>query len=130
MAMKEHPFVVTTTFQGDGTTIKYDVSKPGRSAAVGKAFRINNEGKGELVGDGDAIDGKVLEVTDDQKFTGAYMFGGLRLPIGEDQKVVGGDKLVGALGADNAKGYVKGDKTGAGKLLALDARHVLVAFPG
>ena len=107
MAMKEHPFVVTTTFQGDGETIKYDPTQPGRSDAVGKAFRINEEGKGVLVADGEEIDGKVLEVDDDHKFTGAYMCGGLLFPIGENQTVKRGDKLVGALGPSNAKGYVK-----------------------
>lgn len=107
MAMKEHPFVVTTTFQGDGETIKYDITKPGRSDAVGKAFRINADGKGELVIDGQEIDGKVLEVDDDNKFTGAYMFGGLTLPIGDEQTITRGDRLVGALGPSNAKGYVK-----------------------
>lgn len=108
MAMKEHPFVVTTTFQGDGETIRYDITKPGRSDAVGKAFRINADGKGVLVADGEEIDGKVLEVDDDNKFTGAYMFGGLTLPIGESQTVARGDKLLGALGPSDAKGYVKG----------------------
>ena len=107
MAMKEHPFVVTTTFQGDGETIKYDVTKPGRSDAVGKAFKLNADGKGELVEEGEAFDGKVLEVDDDHKFTGAYMFGGLLFPIGEGATVARGDKLVGALGPDSAKGYVK-----------------------
>ena len=58
--LKEHPFLVTTTFQGDGTTIKYDITKPNRSEAVGKAFKINDDGKGELVDDGDEIDGKVI----------------------------------------------------------------------
>lgn len=107
MAMKEHPFVVTTTFQGDGDTIKYDITKPGRSDAVGKAFKINADGKGELVADGDEIDGKVLDVDDDDKFTAAYMFGGLRFPIGDSETVGRGDKVVGALGANSAKGYVK-----------------------
>ena len=107
MAMKEHPFVVTTTFQGDGDTIKYDITKSGRSNAIGKAFKINADGKGELVDDGDAIDGKVLDIDDDHKFTAAYMFGGLRLPIGDSETVARGDKLLGALGPDSAKGYVK-----------------------
>ena len=79
--LKEHPFLVTTTFQGDGDTIKYDITKPNRSDAVGKAFRINpTTGEGELVDDGAEIDGKVIAVDDDHKFTGAYMFGGLTLP--------------------------------------------------
>ena len=55
MAIKEHPFLVTTTLQGDGVTIKYDVTKPNRSDAVGKAYRMNADGKAELVGDGDPI---------------------------------------------------------------------------
>ncbi|MCY3744478.1 MAG: hypothetical protein OXH00_25970 [Candidatus Poribacteria bacterium] len=105
--LKEHPFLVTTTFQGDGKTIKYDITKPNRSEAVGKAFKINADGKGELVGDGDEIDGKVISVDDDHKFTGAYMFGGLNLPLGENATVARGDKIVGALGASSAKGYVK-----------------------
>ena len=47
MAMKEHPFVVTTTLKGDGTTIKYDITKPNRSDAVGKAYKYNKTtGKG------------------------------------------------------------------------------------
>ena len=105
--LKEHPFLVTTTFQGDGNTIKYDAAKPNRSDAVGKAFKINAAGKGELVADGDEIDGKVISVDDDHKFTGAYMFGGLQLPLGNNQTVERGDKIVGALGASNAKGHVK-----------------------
>ena len=105
--LKEHPFLVTTTFQGDGDTIKYDITKPNRSDAVGKAFKINADGKGELVGNGEEFDGKVIAVDDDHKFTAAYMFGGLRLPIGNGATVARGDKLVGALGPSNAKGYVK-----------------------
>ena len=106
--LKEHPFLVTTTFQGDGDTIQYDITKPNRSDAVGKAFKINpTTGHGELVEDGDEIEGKVIAVDDDNKFTGAYMFGGLRLPLGAGATVARGDKLVGALGAGSAKGYVK-----------------------
>ena len=105
--LKEHPFLVTTTFQGDGSTIKYDITKPNRSDAVGKAFKLNADGKGELVADGDEIDGKVIAVDDDHKFTAAYMFGGLTLPLGTGATVVRGDKVVGALGASSAKGHVK-----------------------
>lgn len=105
--LKEHPFLVTTTFQGDGDTIKYDITKPNRSDAVGKAFKINADGKGELVEDGDEIDGKVIAVDDDHKFTAAYMFGGLTLPLGVNATVARGNKVVGALGAGGAKGHVK-----------------------
>lgn len=111
MAMKEHPFLVTTTFEGDGTTIKYDATRPNRSDAVGKAFKINASGKGELVGDGDAIEGKVLAVDNDHRFTAAYIFGGLSLPLGSGATVARGDKIVGALGTGSAKGYVKAMST-------------------
>ena len=107
MAMKEHPFMVTRTMQGDGSTIKYDITKKNRSDAVGKAFKINADGKGELVADGDEIEGKVIDVEDDHKFTAAYMFGGLRFPLGDAQTVSKGDRIVGALGASSAKGHVK-----------------------
>ena len=151
--LKEHPFLVTTTFQGDGTTIKYDITKPNRSDAVGKAFKINSDGKGELVSAGDEIDGKVISVDDDDKFTGAYMFGGLRLPLGNNATVARGDKIVGALGAGSAKGHVTAATTptrpadsadadavrtavqahadadkGQGKVLEFDTAHALVAL--
>lgn len=107
MALKEHPFVVTSSFTADGDTIAYNKNMENRSTAVGKAFTLNADGKAELVDDGDEIIGKVLAVDDDNVMTGAYICGGLRLPIGDNQTVARGDKLVGALGANNAKGYVK-----------------------
>ena len=105
--MKENVFFETDTFQGDGETIKYDATKRNRSDAVGKAFFINADGKGELCGDGVEIDGIVLQVASDDKFTGAHLFGGLFFLIGKDQTVSKGDKIVGALGPSNAKGYIK-----------------------
>ena len=108
MAIKEHPFVITTTLKGDGVTINYDAAKPNRSTAVGLAYKINSDGKAELVAAGDEIHGKVVSVDSDNNITGAYMFGGLRLPIGSNKTVKKGDKLVGALGKSSAKGYVAG----------------------
>ena len=152
--LKEHPFLVTTTFQGDGTTIKYDATQPNRSDAVGKAFKLNANGIGELVENGDEIDGKVLAVDDDHKFTAAYMFGGLTLPLGNSATVARGDKVVGALGPSSARGYVKAatktarpssdfadlaaataavqslvdEQKGKGSVLEFDTTHALVAL--
>ena len=156
MALKEHPFVgATTTLQGDGVTIKYDITKPNRSDAVGKAFKIDRTtGIGALVEDGDEIDGKVLDVDDDDKFTAAYIFGGLRLPLGNGATVKRGDKVVGALGPSSAKGHIKAapeltrptsdfadlaaattavqtlvdERKGKGSVLEFDATDALVAF--
>ena len=106
--MKENSFFESTTFQGDGVTILYNATAKNRSVAVGKAYRINAEGKGELVGDGEEIDGIVLQVASDNKFVGAYLFGGKNFLIGNGATVAKGDKIVGALGPSSAKGYVKG----------------------
>ena len=107
MSLKEHPWLVTRTLQGDGTTIVYDKDAENRSTAVGKAYFINANGNAELVGDGDKIDGKVIAVTDDNMITGSHMFGGLTFPLGDSVTVARGNSLVGALGASNAKGHVK-----------------------
>ena len=123
MAIKEHPFLATTTLKGDGVTIKYDVTKPNRSDAVGKAYRMNADGKAELVGDGEEFDGKVTHVDDNHNITAAYLFAGLRLPLGDGETVSKGDKLVGALGPDSAKGYVKAASSAAA-LEALEATDI------
>ena len=68
---------------------------------------MNADGKAELVGDGDEFDGKVTHVDDNHNITAAYLFAGLRLPLGDSATVAKGDKLVGALGPGSAKGYVK-----------------------
>ena len=106
MALKEHPFVVTTSIPHDKLTIKYDITKKNRSLAVGRVYRINDDGKAELPGDGEEFDGVIIAV-DDTQITGAYMFGGLRVPLASNETVKRGDKLVAGLGPSNAKGYVK-----------------------
>ena len=123
MAMKEHPFVVTTTLRGDGVTIDYDISKPNRSDAVSKLYKIDADGNAALVEDGDEIEGKVLHVDDKNNITAAYMFGGLRFPIGDGETVAKGDRLVGALGPDSAKGYAK-TATAATALDAVEAADI------
>jgi len=106
MAMKEHPFVVTTSIPHDKSTIKYDITKKNRSTAVGRVYKINDDGKAELPGDGEEFDGVIIAV-DDTQITGAYMFGGLRVPLASNETVKRGDKLVAGLGPSSAKGYVK-----------------------
>ena len=106
MALKEHPFLATTSFKHDKSTIKYDITKPNRSTAVGKVYRINEDGVAELPPDGEAFDG-VITAVDDTQITGAYLFAGLRVPLASNATVKRGDKLVAGLGPSSAKGYVK-----------------------
>ncbi len=106
MALKEHPHVVTTSIRHDKKTITYDITAKHRSTAVGKVYKINDEGRAELPADGEAFDGVIIAV-DDTQITGAYLFGGLRVPLASGVTVKRGDKLVAGLGPSNAKGYVK-----------------------
>ena len=106
MALKEHPFLATTSFKHDKSTITYDITKPNRSTAVGKVYRINEDGVAELPPDGEAFDG-VITAVDDTQITGAYLFAGLRVPLANNETVKRGDKLVAGLGPSSAKGYVK-----------------------
>lgn len=121
MPIKEHPFVVTSSFIADGDTITYDKNAQHRSTAVGRAFTLNADGKAALVADGDEIIGKVIAVDSDNVMTGAYLCGGLRLPIGSGATVARGNKLVGALGPRSAKGYVK-TVPDAPEILGTDAK--------
>ncbi len=104
--LKEHPFLATTSFKHDKSTITYDITKPNRSTAVGKVYRINEDGVAELPADGEAFDG-VITAVDDTQITGAYLFAGLRVPLASNATVKRGDKLVAGLGPSTAKGYVK-----------------------
>lgn len=106
MALKEHPLVVTTSIPHDQSTITYDITKPNRSTAVGRVYKINADGKAELPADGEAFDGVIIAV-DDRQITAAYRFGGLRVPLANGATVARGDKLIAGVGPSNAKGYVK-----------------------
>ena len=156
MALKEHPFVVTTSIPHDKSTIKYDITKKNRSLAVGRVYKINDDGNAELPADGEEFDGVIIAV-DDTQITAAYMFGGLRVPLASNETVKRGDKLVAGLGPSNAKGYVKSAevadlvdvaaaptqaehnavraalntlKKGKGSVLEFDTTHALLAFGG
>ena len=104
--LKEHPFLITTSFKHDKKTITYNPTAPNRSTAVGKVFKLNDDGVAELPADGEEFDGVITHV-DATQITGAYMFGGLRVPLANGATVARGDKLVAGLGPSSAKGYVK-----------------------
>ena len=124
--LKEHPHVVTTSIPHDNATITYDITKPNRSDAVGKVYKLNADGKAVLPGDGDAFDGVIIAV-DDKQITGAYICGGLRVPIANGETVARGDKLVAGLGPSKAKGYVKAAVAGTRPADDADAAAVRTA---
>ena len=133
MALKEHPHVVTTSIRHDKNTITYDITAKHRSTAVGKVYKINDDGRAELPADGEAFDGVIIAV-DDTQITGAYICGGLRVPLakavdGAVVTVARGDKLVAGVDASNsnAKGYVKAAAAGTRPADDADAAAVRTA---
>ena len=84
--LKEHPWLVTTSIPHDKTTITYDITQPNRSAAVGRVYKLNDDGKAELPADGEEFEGVITSV-DSTHITAAYMFGGLRVPIANNETV-------------------------------------------
>ena len=130
MALKEHPHVVTTSIRHDKNTITYDITAKHRSTAVGKVYKINDDGRAELPADGEAFDGVIIAV-DDTQITGAYICGGLRVPLAQAVETVvtvaRGDKLVAGLGPNSAKGYVKAAAAGTRPADDADAAAVRTA---
>lgn len=98
---------VQVTFPTDaGTTITYDNTKKGGSAACGLAVTINSSGQVALTQDGNVVIGKLLFVNGDNVAT-VQIAGAMFLPPGASQTLTPGNGCVGALGASSAKGYIR-----------------------
>jgi guanyl-specific ribonuclease Sa len=100
--------VVRATFKTDGVTIVYDATKTGGAAAatLNKAVTLSADDTVALAADGDAIVGKLLSVESDDKCV-VQVEGFCALPAGASASVTRGLKIVGALGASSAKGYIR-----------------------
>lgn len=87
------------------STIVYDATQPGGSAAVGRAVTITGSQIVGLCADGDEIVGRLNKVEADSKATiqtGGYV----QLPKGAAAAATAGTRPVGALSAA-AKGYIR-----------------------
>lgn len=111
------------TFLTD-STISYDATLAGGSAQVGLAVVVNGAGQVGLVADGEAVHGKVIKVESDDLAT-IQVEGVCELPAGASATVTAGKRVVGALGASSAKGYIRnattGDELAAGDTVILNA---------
>lgn len=95
------------TFIADNSTITYDATKAGGSAAVGLAvIQTATADTVALTADGDPIFGKLILVEPDLKCT-VQRRGFTTLPGGNGATLTVGTKAVGALGAASAKGYIR-----------------------
>ncbi len=97
------------TMEIDGTDITYDAAQPGGSAVVGRAVALvgsTSDGKVDLAGDGEAIYGKLISVHKDGYCT-VQRCGFCALPGGNGATLTLNTKIVGALNAASAKGFIK-----------------------
>lgn len=108
------------TFKHDATIV-YDATKAGGSASVDLAVTLTGANIVGLTTDASAIEGKLILVEADG-YCNVMTRGFTRLPAGDGATVTNGTKLVGALGADSAKGYVRNVNTAvAAELGKMDA---------
>jgi len=101
------------TFIIDNSTITYDgtLADGAATTMIGKAVTLSADDTVALCADGDAIVGKLISVESDLK-ANVQIEGYMTLPGGSGATLTRGKKIVGALGAASAKGYIREVATG------------------
>lgn len=121
--------VLTATFAvKSGGSITYDRTDEGNSPEFGRACTLSGNSEVDLVGDGEAVLGRLLKVEKDPTFTyvATVQIGGVAyLPGGSGATLTRGKKIVGDLGAASAKGYIRDVATGTAAELGV-ARGVIL----
>jgi hypothetical protein len=99
---------VFATFLIDNSTIVYDGTKIGGAATtmLDKAVSLSAAGTVQLASDAEAIVGKLVLVEADNKCN-VQVEGFMKLPGGASASLTRGLKIIGALGAASAKGYIR-----------------------
>ena len=96
----------TATFLIDNSTIVYDATQAGGSASVGLAVNLSTHKTVRLVSDAEPVLGRLELVEADNKAT-VRVSGFMKLPGGASATLTAGSRIVGALGAASAKGYIR-----------------------
>jgi hypothetical protein len=99
------------TYEIDDVTITYDATKAGGSDQVGLAATLLSDDTAELTDDGDLVLGEIIKVEADGKVV-IQTEGYTKLPGGDGATLTIGEKIVGDLGASNARGYIRAVATG------------------
>lgn len=123
------------TFKIDASTILWsETAKFGTvSAGLAVALVPGTEDTVELVSDGQAVLGRLDHVEGDG-FATIQIEGQCYLPAGDSQTLIRGSKVVGALGASSAKGYIRNAVVPGGAYAqgtatdATRARHSVLAI--
>jgi len=99
------------TFLIDNSTITYSETAANGSSQVGLAVTLSGDSTVGLVGDGEAVKGKLIKVESDLKAV-VQTKGLCTLPGGDGATLTLGEKIVGDLGAAAAEGYIRAVATG------------------
>lgn len=112
------------TFKIDNSTITYDATKANGAATtmIGKAVTFSADDTVALAADGDAVVGKLISVTADNKCS-VRTKGYVTLPGGNGATLTRGKKIVGALNASSEKGYIRDVVVAAGTYAAAEANE-------
>lgn len=104
---------VYVTFLTDNSTIVYDATKARGAATtmLDKAVTLSAAKTVALAADGDAVIGR-LELVESDNVASVQTEGYTTLPGGASATLTLGKKIVGALGAASAKGYIREVATG------------------
>lgn len=115
---------VDLTFKIDNSTITYDATKANGAATtmIGMAVTLSADNTVALAVDGDAVIGKLISVEADLKCS-VRVHGFVTLPAGASATVTRGKKIVGALGASSAKGYIRDVVVAGGTYAAAEANE-------
>lgn len=120
--------ILTATYKIDASTIVYDATKAKGAAAtmIDKAVSLSAASTVQLASDGEAVEGKLLLVESDNKCT-VQVGGYTDFPGGASASLTRGKKIVGALGAASAKGYIREVATGTAAELGVARGRIIDA---
>lgn len=114
------------TYIIDNSTITYSATAANGSAQVGLAVTLSAGSTIELVGDGEAVLGKLISVQSDNKAT-VQTRGFMSLPGGASATLTEGTKIVGDLGAASAEGYIRDVASATAAELAVATGRIIDA---
>jgi hypothetical protein len=113
----------TVTFAIDNSTITFDATQDGGSAAVGKAVKLSGNATVALTTDGSFVLGKLLLVEYDGKCT-VQTGGFMKLPSGASASLTVGKAIVGDLDGATA-GFIREVATGTAAELGVQNGHII-----
>lgn len=115
------------TYAIDNSTITYDAAQPGGSAVVGRAVTLSTDDTVALAADGDVVHGKLILVEVGLRCT-VQIGGFCELPGGNGATLTVQTKILGALNASSAPGFIKSapESTAADAVKVAKTRGLIV----